>query len=227
MLGRFIAVLALTASACGQVQAPGCEAIEELSPKRLAMFLRTSAYAADPRCVTVAIHRLGASRPKDSASIEVVIDLLDFEWPPRTDPKKLRIGGMEESFPAVSTLVAAGKAAVEPLIARLKSNQMTETARQNGIRAMFYIYSGDPPQAVATLKKAAKKTASQVEAVALESCASEVAKICAKTSWKSRCEAVLNESYIPKEELGETQQAGDHHQPDQEQQRPQNEESPK
>ncbi len=84
-----------------------------------------------------------------------------------------------------------GKNAVEPLIASLKSSKMTDTARENGIRALLYIYRENPPEAVSLLMKAAGRADTQVEAVALESCAQDAAKLCSK-SWKSRCDAAQN-----------------------------------
>ncbi|MGH9508582.1 MAG: hypothetical protein ACRD2M_01480 [Terriglobales bacterium] len=191
MLSRVLVALAFAMVMCGQIEAADCEAFKDLQPKDLVVFLRTSAHAADPQCVTDAIIRLGDSRPKERGSIELLISLLDFRRP-ETEAERMHVSSNRDWFPAVSALVGAGKPAVEPLIERLKTNEMTETARQNGIRALLYIHSGDPPQAVDALMKAAKAATSQVEAVALETTARDAAKQCAK-SVRNRCEAVLNQ----------------------------------
>ena len=160
MLRRIGVALALVLAICGQTYAADCEDLNQMSPEGLVNFLRTSAESADPECVVKAINSLGAMRPKDKATIELFIDLLDFREP-QSDLHRY-IASSHEPFPAMSALSSAGTLALEPLIARLQSGRMTDTARENAIRLIFFMHSKDPVKAVLLLRKAADRVPTQV-----------------------------------------------------------------
>jgi len=191
MLRRIGVALALVLAICGQTYAADCEDLNQMSPEGLVNFLRTSAKTADQQCVVKAIKGLGASRPKERATIELLIDLLDFREP---QPELLRkhFSSSHEPFPAVSALLSVGTPALEPLIARLQSGRMTDTARENAIRLIFFLHTKDPVKAVLLLRKAADRAPTQVAFAELESAARDMAKLCSRNKGrKVNCEAAL------------------------------------
>jgi hypothetical protein len=189
MFRQFTVAVVVLVALCGESWGGECREVEGMASEALVSFLRTNASNADPQCVTDAIWQLGESKSASRAAIDVLISLLDFRRP-QTNPERMHISINRDWFPAVSALFSIGKPAVTPLIATLKSGQMSETARQNGIRAILAIYRDDPPQAVVALKNAAAAAHSEAEAVTLEQCAKDAVSRCSK-SWKDRCEAAL------------------------------------
>jgi len=152
------------------VEAIDCSDVPTSKPNELAQFLKAQAREADSECVSQMISRLGEFRRASNAN--VLIDLLDFQRP-ESAREKASLFDMHDKFPAVPALFSIGLPAVPALLSKLQSGEENEVFRSNGIRALVTIYRDNPPEAIATLMKAAAAAKTETEAVRLESCAKD------------------------------------------------------
>ena len=167
-----------------------CEKVAKSSSAELMELLKGDLQSTTPECIEQAVVRLGDFREASAAA--VLVNFLDFKRP-LNEREKLGINMRWERFPAVGALFSIGKPAIPALLATLRSEKITEVARQNAIRAVSTIFRDDPPQGVGELRKAAREAKEPTEAARLRSGAESAAALCSD-SWRDRCKGELTDA---------------------------------